>query len=132
MRLRLLAVVTGVLCACAIRGHAQVLAGTSTVTLRAQLRLRADSLERLDPATEAAAALGRADRRFIGLQGYVRFAPGVAPESAEYPDQDAMRVIEGTSDGVWAPEVERLNHVAAAYAERYNRVLLLRLRKVVK
>jgi hypothetical protein len=79
-----------------------------------------------------AAALQRGERRFIGVQGYTRFAPGISMDSAEYPDQGAMYVIEGTSDGVWAPEVERLNRVAAAYAARYNRMLLSRLRHAAK
>lgn len=97
--------------------------------LRQELRARADSLERLDPARELAAALRRGDRRFIGVQGYVRVAPGLALGDPLYPKQDAMHVIEGTSDAIWAPEVERLNRVSAAYAERYNRLLHEHLRR---
>ena len=40
-----------------------------------------------------------------------------------------MNVVSGTSGGVWAPEVARLNRAGWAYAERYNRLLLRKLRR---
>ena len=48
------------------------------------------------------------------------------------PKQEDMRVVEGTSDGMWAPEVVRLNQVASVYAERYNRMLLKERRRTAK
>jgi hypothetical protein len=95
-----------------------------------ELAAWADSLERLDPARELAAALARGDLRFIGVAGYVVVAEGVGFRDPCYPRQrDAMRVVEGTSDTPVGPARERLQRVAAAYAKRYNRLLLARLRR---
>jgi hypothetical protein len=96
--------------------------------LKRELRQRADSIEHLDASRELASAIKQDDRRFIGVQGYARTAPGVSVDDSLYPKQKAMHIIEGTSDGIWAPEVARLNQVAADYAFRYNRLLLKELR----
>ena len=104
-------------------------ADSVSLQLRQELASRADSLARLDPAVEVAVALRHHDRRFIGIQGYVRVAPGISFQDPMYPKQHAMRVIQGTSDGLWAPEVARLGRVGALYAEKYNRLLLRELRR---
>ena len=111
------------------RGPAQPRPDTAGVRLRYELVARADSLERLDPRRELAAALRRRDWRFIGIQGYAVSVPGVPDRDPLYPAQVAMNVVSGTSDGVWAPEVARLNRAGWAYAERYNRLLLRELRR---
>ena len=109
--------------------RAQIGADSASRRMRQVLTSRADSLARLDPTVELALALRHQDRRFIGIQGYARVAPGVPPNDRLYPKQDAMRVIEGTSDNLWAPEVERLTRIGASYAARYNQMLLRELRR---
>ena len=94
-----------------------------------EMNRRSDSLSRLDPAREVERAIARGDWRFVGVAGYAVVAPGVAFADPRYPkDLREIRVIEGTSDFVIGQAGERLNKVAAEYAEQYNRLLLKRLR----
>ena len=116
-------------CGFATLGVCQIPSDSATLQLRAELRVRADSIARLDPARELAHALERGDRRFIGLQGYSQIAPGLDHRHPLYPKQGTMRIVEGTSDSVWAPEVKRLNEIAAEYATRYNRMLVQELQR---
>ena len=96
----------------------------------AALNRRSDSLSRLDAATELQASIARDDWRFLGVLGYVLVAPGVEFDDPLYPKSPAdVRVIEGTSDMMVGEAGKRFNMVAGAYAERYNRLLLERLRK---
>ena len=95
-----------------------------------KLNGRSDSLLQLDPARELERAIAGGDWRFVGVAGYVVIAPGVAFSDSLYPkDLKEIRVIEGTSDFVIGEAGERLNRVAAQYAEQYNRLLLKRLRR---
>ena len=126
MRFQLLAIVVVVLCWSAV-AEAQQSADTALSRRRAVLAARADSLRHLDPAREVTAALRRGDHRLIGVQGYIVQAAGLKLSDPRYPEQDAMHVVEGTSDGQWAPEVVTLNKVAFDYGSRYNRLLLARL-----
>lgn len=100
----------------------------------------ADSLARLDVHQELEAALLRGDRRFLGVQGYAIVAPGLpAAEHRALVRQYGIRVIRGTSDNRFitegedtipgGPPVERFHKEAAAWATRYNRALLARLRR---
>jgi hypothetical protein len=103
---------------------------TAALSVPPDLAARADSLGRLEPARELAAALARGDWRFIGVAGYVVVASGVGLRDPCYPRQlDAIRVVEGTSDTPVGPAGARLQRVATAYAERYNGLLLERLRR---
>jgi hypothetical protein len=96
-----------------------------------ELNRRSDSLGRLDAAAELKIAMAKSDWRFIGVTGYVVVAPGVEFTDPLYPKNPAdMHVIEGTSDFAVGDAGMRLNQVAGAYAERYNRLLLERLRKL--
>ena len=87
---------------------------------------RADSIEALDPATEVRKAIDRGDVRFIAICGYACFPPGVDLRDSTVTvaiRSRALHYVEGTSDGITSEAVARLNIVAAAYAERYNRLL---------
>ena len=100
----------------------------------------ADSLARLDVDQELEAALRRGDRRFLGVQGYALVAPGLpADEHRALVRRYGIRVIRGTSDNWFitqgedtlpgGPPVERFHREAAAWATRYNRALLARMRR---
>jgi hypothetical protein len=100
------------------------------VPFAAELNRRSDSLSRLDAASELRAAIASGDYRFLGIVGYVVVAPGVDFNDPLYPKHpEDMRIIEGTSDSQVGEAGKRFNTVAGAYAERYNRLLLERLRK---
>jgi hypothetical protein len=78
---------------------------------------------------ELKAAIARGDGRFLGVTDYVVVAPGVDFSDPMYPKHpEGMRIIEGTSDTPEGEAGKRFNIVAGAYAERYNRLLLERLR----
>lgn len=120
----------GSLLLCPVGAAAQEQDTAAALPAPPDLAARADSLERLDPARELAAALARGDSRFIGVTGYVVVAPGVGFRDPCYPRRlDAIRAVEGTSDNTVGPAGERLRRIATAYAERYNRLLLGRLRR---
>jgi hypothetical protein len=105
--------------------------GSDEVPFDAELNRRSDSLSLLDAATELKAAITKNDWRFVGVTGYVVVAPGVDFNDPLYPKNPRdMRIIEGTSDSQVGEAGKRFNMVAAAYAERYNRLLLKRLRKL--
>jgi hypothetical protein len=128
---RLAALLTVLWCASASSGAAQ--SSADQVPFAAELNRRADSLSRLDPAVELKAAIASGDWRFLGVTGYVAVAPGVDLRDPMYPKHpEGMRVIEGTSDTPVGEAGERFNTVAGVYAERYNRLLLQRLRKLRK
>jgi hypothetical protein len=127
MRLAALLSVLG--CALAASGRAQS-SGLDEGPFAAELNRRSDSLSRLDAATELKLAIVSGDWRFLGVVGYVVVAPGVDFNDPLYPQHPGdMRVIEGTSDAQVGEAGKRFNLVAGAYAERYNRLLLERLRK---
>ena len=87
---------------------------------------RADSIEALNPATEVRKAIDRGDVRFIAICGYACYPPGVDLTDSTVTvaiRSRAFHYVEGTSDAIMSEAVARLNIVAAAYAERYNRLL---------
>jgi hypothetical protein len=101
------------------------------VPFAVELNRRADSLSRLDAATELKVAIASGDWRFLGVVGYVVVAPGIDFNDPLYPKKSSdMRIIEGTSDSQLGEAGNRFNLVAGGYAERYNRLLLERLRKL--
>jgi hypothetical protein len=117
-------------CALTSSGKAQS-PGLDEGPFAAALNRRSDSLSRLNAAQELKAAIANGDWRFLGVVGYVAVAPGVDFTDPEYPrDPRDMRIIEGTSDSQVGEAGARFNMVASAYAERYNRLLLERLRKL--
>jgi len=88
----------------------------------------ADSLDRADPARDAEAALGRAERRLLGVQRYTLVLPGVPVERYEAAVREfGVRVLGGTSDSWVDDDHAAYNRAAESYAERYNRELLRRL-----
>ena len=82
----------------------------------------ADSLGRADPERDVEAALGRADRRLLGVQRYTLVLPGVPVERYEAVEREyGVRVLAGTSDNWVGDDHAGYNRAAEAYAERYNR-----------
>lgn len=95
----------------------------ASLRLRHEVASRADSIARLSSARELAAALRRADSRFIGIEEYNRVAPGAPYQDRLYPKQDAMHVGRGNEQWHVAPEVGHLKHVGREYAEKHNTLL---------
>jgi hypothetical protein len=116
---------------CAFAAPALGQSPVDQVPFAAELDRRSDSLSRLDAATELKTAVASGDWRFLGVVGYVVVAPGVDFNDPLYPKHPTdMRIIEGTSDSQVGDAGTRFNMVAARYAERYNRLLLERLRRL--
>ena len=127
--MRLAALLSVLWCAVASSSAAQS-PSLGEVPFLVELNRRADSLSRLDAATELKTAIAADDWRFLGVLGYVAVAPGVDFNDPLYPKHPKdMHMIEGTSDSQLGEAGKRFNMVAGAYAERYNRLLLEQLRK---
>jgi hypothetical protein len=83
-------------------------------------------LDSADAQRDLSSALGRGDRRFIGIYGFTRLVPGVDVSLAS---RYGVRYLRGTSDALESREHARLNSLARNYAERYNKLLLERLKQ---
>jgi len=100
-----------------------------------ELTRRADSLERLDPDSEAIRSANRGDFRFVGVCGYTCSAVGLAADSiAASParaalDRDSLRLIEGTADYTLNADMARLNRVAPLFADGYDLAMLRERRR---
>jgi hypothetical protein len=78
-----------------------------------------------DPTSDVEAAIARGDTRFIGLNGFVCYAPGI--EGTVMPAaSDGIRCLDGTSDIVIVGE-EFIRAKAERYAATYNRELRRRI-----
>jgi hypothetical protein len=85
-------------------------------------------LERADINAEVEAAVSNGDFRFVGVAADGIIVPGL-PTDRRWPLRSELRVIENTSDVIRSREHGRLQWVASAYAEEYNRALLAKLAK---
>jgi hypothetical protein len=84
---------------------------------------KSDELRRLDPAEaaeDARAAFAKGDDRYLAVQEYSLYVPGL-PEDQAAPPADQVRQIEGTSDNSSGDGGSALNANAGAYATIYNR-----------
>ena len=116
---------------CSLTSSAKAQSPLHEAPFAVELNRRSDSLGRLDAATELKLAIAKDDWRFLGVTGYVVVAPGVDFSDPLYPKNPAdMRIIEGTSDSPVGDAGMRFDQVAGVYAERYNRLLLDRVRKL--
>ena len=92
--------------------------------VRSELARRADSLGALNPIREAERAVKRGDIRLVAVRGYSLELPGTPPgDVGLLRDMHGVREIEGTSDVLIGPDAIRLQHVALAYATRYNQTV---------
>jgi hypothetical protein len=71
-----------------------------------------------EPAQDYHSAISRKDYRFIGVNGYSSYVPGVNP-TCILNDSD-VRLIAGTSDAVLNYEHAKLIAIAQVYANEYN------------
>ena len=78
-------------------------------------------IQSADPAADLQVAIEKGGFRFRAVRGLVVYAPGIDPY---YQSKYGYRIIEGTSDVV-TREVE----IAIRYAERYNELLLEKIKK---
>jgi hypothetical protein len=85
-------------------------------------------LESADINAEVEAAVSKGDFRFVAVAADGIIVPGL-PADRRWPIRSELRVIENTSDVIQSREHMRLQRVADAYAEKYNRALLARLAK---
>ncbi|RYG93927.1 MAG: hypothetical protein EON58_17345 [Alphaproteobacteria bacterium] len=76
-------------------------------------------------------AIKKHNLRFLGVAGYSVSIPGV-PDEYDNPlvKKRGVHVIAGTSDYRQSDEHDRLQSVAADYAERYNRLLMAYLSQI--
>ena len=82
-------------------------------------------IDTADPQRDISSALARGDRRFIGVGGYTLDTPGVEHSLAS---RYGIRYLP-TTDSISGPEHARLHQLALSYAERYNKLLLERLKQ---
>ena len=78
-------------------------------------------IQSADAASDLEVAIKKSDYRFLAVRGLVVYVPGGDPY---YQSKYGFRIIEGTSD-VLTDEVR----IALQYAERYNQLLLKKIRE---
>ena len=81
------------------------------------------SLDILNAASDAQAALRRGDKRLVGVNGYALTVPGTDLPTDLVARRYGVRAIEGTSDN----GEHDLNQAARVYATLYNQALLRRI-----
>ena len=79
-----------------------------------------------NPVADVEAALARGDTRFIGINGFTCFAPGLETASQPQPGATNLKCLEGTSDVIVQGE-KSLRQSAVQYARTYNRELVVRM-----
>jgi hypothetical protein len=89
---------------------------------------RLEWLTDADPARDLGAAWTRNDRRFIGVYGFTAYTPGVPESASKLVAEHGVRYIEGTSDAIESSAHQHAVLRATEYAQRYNELLLERLR----
>jgi len=92
--------------------------------------------EKADPHVDVSSSIAKGDLRFIALQGYSTYIPGVDDYFEKYSSY-GYKVIKGTSDVIQSYEHGRLIQIAQYYAKNYNQELLkyieaLKARKIAE
>ncbi len=87
-------------------------------------------LETADPAKEVEAAWSRNDRRFLGILGFDLYAPGINKTDWKIDPVKDVRLLDDQGCIVWNEEHQHLREVAVKYADRYNRLLLAKLKEI--
>jgi hypothetical protein len=81
-----------------------------------------------DPAKDLQVSMQKGDCRFVGLQGFTIYVPGLnEPDLERYRAKYGVNVIKGTSDAIETPEHAELIEVGRDYAEHYNHLLLQKI-----
>lgn len=81
-------------------------------------------LQNSDPQKDFDQNIKNNDLRFVGIYGFTVIVPGVDEYRKEYSKTYGLRMIEGTSDSITSPNVEKLNRLATDYAKKYNALLV--------
>lgn len=69
------------------------------------------------------------DLRFVGINGYTCYSPGVEKKDMKLAQKYDIRCLEGTSDNIENEEHGKLIEAAIKYAETYNRSLIKKLKR---
>jgi hypothetical protein len=86
--------------------------------------LALEAVVKLSPENEAAAAIARGDRKFLGVAGYSVEILGVENRIARCNvARDSMNIVRGTSDIILNDHHLELINRAREYAARYNSVI---------
>ncbi len=86
-----------------------------------------EKLESANVTKDVAAAVRNSDFRFLVCIGYAPVIPGVPQWNEKLRKKCGTRVLDGTGDMVLSEEQGRFKAAAAAYAEAYNKLLLVKL-----
>ena len=80
------------------------------------------------PELDVERNIGDKDLRFIGINGYACYTPGVGPDDQSLTERHGVKCLDGTSDVIENEEHFRLTQIARKYARAYNLILLKKLK----
>jgi hypothetical protein len=86
-------------------------------------------LETAHAEQDLAAAVLTDDLRFVGVYREKPEVPGVEGENEALPATNGVRYLEGTSVVTHGEKQKKLNRAAQKYAARYNKLLLVYLKR---
>jgi hypothetical protein len=92
------------------------------------LKKTIESLNLNDPTKDVEKRIANNDMRFVGINGYTCYAPGVEKDDITLTQKHGMRCLEGTSDYIENEEHGRLIQTAIKYAKEYNLNLLMKFK----
>jgi hypothetical protein len=98
---------------------------TSNVAI---LRKTLENLNLNNPTEDVEKHTANNDFRFVGINGYTCYPPGVEKEDLKLAQKYDIRCLEGTSDDIENELHGRLIEAAIKYAEKYNRFLIMKLK----
>ncbi len=83
-----------------------------------------------DPTADMEKQTANNDLRFVGINGYTCYPPGVEKEDMKLAQKYDIRCLEGTSDNIENEGHGKLIEAAIKYAETYNRALIQKLKRI--
>jgi hypothetical protein len=86
------------------------------------------SLNLDNPIGDVEKNIANNDFRFVGINGYTCYPPGVEKDDLKLAQKYDIRCLEGTSDDIENEGHGRLIEAAIKYAEKYNRSLIKKLK----
>ncbi len=81
-----------------------------------------------DPQKDVGRNISNHDLRFIGINGYGCYAPGVEQADQTLAQKQGIKCLDGTSDVIENEEHAKLIQTAIKYAREYNLLLLKKLK----
>ncbi len=80
-----------------------------------------------NPIFLAKEALKKGDNRFMGMNGYTRFAPGI--NNYELTNKYGINAIYGTSDHPSTTKEDRIIELSYDFCKKYNKIILQSIKK---